>query len=297
MANGNLLSSTILSGALVVGLFGGMAIAADVDYAKLPAVSAFNGKVELGGGFADFDTLSSDELFYGGASISVPLGDMFGLQADLAVVDVFGETGVGGNVHLFTRDPASYLLGVIGGYGDAGTADAFWLGGEAEFYMDNFSIEAAAGYMNLDPSVGSNSDELFAFLDLGYYATENFRLTLGGSSVAGFESANIGAEYMMADMPLSFKVRGEVGEDDFVSATAGITFYFGGNEANKSLIRRHREDDPRNRAIDIFGKGAAAFGNGGAPAVCVVPALGKFAAAKLAVADPECPPPPFDPET
>jgi hypothetical protein len=259
MAKARLLNTTILSGVLVVGLYGSMAIAADVDAGPMPAVSAFNGKVEFGGGFADYDGVSSDEVLYGAASLSMPLGDMFGFQADLAVKDVFGKTGIGGTAHLFTRDPNSYLFGVIAGYGDVGNVDAYWAGGEAELYMDNVSFELAAGYMNIDPAVGSNKDELFAFGDVAFYPTENFRLALGGSSVAGFESAHATAEYMLEAMPVSLKLEGRAGEDKFTSVTAGVSFYFGGNDANKSLMRRHREDDPRNRVLDIFGAGAAAF--------------------------------------
>lgn len=271
-----LMTSTVLSGALVLGLMGSAVRAADPDMGAMPAVSAINGKIEIGGGFSDFDGSSTDEILYGAASLSVPLGDMFGLQGDLGVTHMFGETGVGGNVHLFTRDPNAYLLGAIAGYADVGPANAYWFGGEAEVYMDNMTLELAAGYLNVNPNIGSSSDELFAIADLAFYPVENLRVSLGGSSIAGFESGNIAAEYMLDSMPMSLKFKGEVGEDKFVAATAGISFYFGGNDSTKSLMRRHREDDPRNRVLDIFGAGAAAFG-GGTPAAGPGPAP-----------DPEC---------
>ncbi len=257
-----LLSSTILSGMLMFGLFSSVSMAADVDYKSMAAVSAINGKIEIGGGIADYSGASSDEVFYGAGSISLPLGDMFGLQADFAVKDTFNDTAVGGNVHLFTRDPNSYLLGVIAGYGDAGKSDAAWAGGEAELYLDNISIEASAGYLNVNPNNGSNKDKFFAFGDVAFYPVENFRLALGASSVAGFESGHATAEYMLDAMPVSFKLKGEMGEDKFAAVTAGVSFYFGGDNSSKTLMRRHREDDPRNKVLDIFGAGAAAFGGG-----------------------------------
>lgn len=257
-----LLTSTFLSGVLCVGLYGSMAVAADVDPTTLPAVSAFNGKIEFGGGIADYDASSSDEVLYGAASLSMPLGDMFGFQADIAVKDMFGETAVGGTAHLFMRDPNSHLFGVIAGYGDAGTASSFWAGGEAEFYLDSVSLELAAGYMGVNPNTGSNSDELFAFADVAFYPVDNFRLALGGSSVAGFESGHASLEYLLDAMPVSLNLKAEVGEDSFAAVTAGVSFYFGGDDSSKSLKRRHREDDPRNRVLDIFGAGAAAFGSG-----------------------------------
>ena len=86
----------------------------------------------------------------------------------------------------------------------------------------------------------------------------------------------------MRDVIDRFKLRGTIGEDGYAAATAGVSFYFGGDDSTKSLIRRHREDDPRNRSLDIFGSGAASFGNNnGTPVV-----------------DPECTPPEvFDPES
>ncbi len=271
-----LLTTTILSGVLCLGLYGNMAIAADADVGTLPAVSAINGKIQLGGGYADYNGGAGDEIMYGAASLSMPMGDMFGIQADLAVKDVLGETAVGGNVHVFMRDPNSHLIGVLAGYGDAGNANAYWAGGEAEFYMDSVSLELAAGYMNVDPQFGSSSDELFAFADVAFYPVDNLRLTLGGSSVAGFESGHASLEYMLDAMPVSLNVQAEVGEDSFAAVTAGVSFYFGGDDASKSLKRRHREDDPRNRVLDIFGAGAAAFAGGTPPAGPVV------------VPDPEC---------
>jgi hypothetical protein len=109
----------LLTGTIVTGIYGGIAFAADIGApASLPAVSGPNGKLEASAGWVDLNNLSSDFAFRGGASFSIPVGDMFGIQADLAVVDQFDETGVGGTIHAFTRDPGSYLFGVIGGYFD-----------------------------------------------------------------------------------------------------------------------------------------------------------------------------------
>jgi len=53
-----------------------------------------------------------------------------------------------------------------------------------------------------------------------------------------------GAEFQpgFAAVPgLSFFADGEIGEDDYYSALAGIRYYFG---PTKSLKNRHRQDDP-----------------------------------------------------
>ncbi|MFT3672529.1 hypothetical protein [Aestuariivirga sp.] len=259
--------AALLGGTIISGFWGYGALAADVAGGKtdLPAVSAVNGKLEAGGGYADLDGVNGDGVWYGAGSISVPLGFSFGAQADFSVGNAFDETGVGGALHLFTRDPNSHLFGLIGGYSDVGNGHLAFVGGEAEWYLDNISIETAAGYLNANPDSGSSKDRFFAFGDLAMYATDNFRLSVGASSVAQFESANVQAEYLLDSMPVSFKLRGTIGEDGYVAATAGVSFYFGGDDANKSLIRRHREDDPRNRSLDIFGTGAGAAALGLGP--------------------------------
>lgn len=243
----------LLSGTIAAGMYGSVSLAADIEASgTLPAVSGPNGKVEIGGGWTDIDSFSSDEVFRGGAAFSFPVGDMFGIQADLTALDAFGETAIGGAAHAFTRDPNSYLFGVYGGYVDAGSANAWYIGPEAELYLDNISIEAVGGYMDVSNGVGS---EFYAVGKVALYATENLRLSVGASTVAGFESADAGLEWFMGDtgFPASITVDGRIGEDGFSSIMAGLSLYFGGED--KSLIRRHREDDPRLYFFDIFNAG------------------------------------------
>ena len=250
-------------------MFGTSAYAADIETpTALPAVSDPNGKVEIGGGWADIDDFGSDEVFRGGAALSFPVGDMFGIQADLTALDAFGETAIGGALHFFTRDPNSYLFGVYGGYVDAGSANIWHVGPEAELYLDNISIEAIGGYMDISNGVGS---DFYAVGNVAFYATDNLRLTVGASTVAGFKSANAGLEWFMGDtgLPASITVDGRIGEDSFSSVMAGLSLYFGGED--KSLIRRHREDDPRLRFFDIFNAGVLGADGvlGGGPDDCI----------------------------
>ena len=82
-----------------------------VDFVK-PAVSGPNGKFEL-----DLGALSdpSSAIFRAGASFTIPVGDTFGLQGDLAVGSFADEWMGGGALHAFTRDPSSYLIGITAG--------------------------------------------------------------------------------------------------------------------------------------------------------------------------------------
>jgi len=250
----------LLSGTIAAGMYGSVSMAADVETTTaLPAVSAPNGKVEIGGGWTDIDDLGDDEVFRGGAAFSFPVGDMFGIQADLTALDAYGDTAVGGALHAFTRDPNSYLLGAYGGYVDAGGADIWYVGPEAELYLGNVSIEAVGGIMDISDGIGT---EFYAMGKVALYATDNLRLSVGASTVANFESANAGLEWFMGDtgLPLSLTVNGELGEDGYTSIQAGLSLYFGGED--KSLIRRHREDDPRLHFFNIFNPGVIGALNG-----------------------------------
>jgi hypothetical protein len=279
------LQYVLLSGSMLAGLTTTAVYAADYDAGPLPAVSSVNGKLEFGAGMADIENFNSDGLFFGGAAISIPLGETFGLQADFSVVDAFNETAVGGATHLFTRDPSKYLVGVIGGYSDFGTGDTLWGGAEAELYLDNISIEAVAGVMNFDVA-NSKTTEYFAVGDVALYATDDLRLSVGASSIAGFQSAGVGMEWKIGNLglPVSFTADARMGEDDFVAAKAGFTIYFGG-DTDKSLKDRHRQDDPRIRSfiggsgIDLFGAGGGVLGD-----ACDAPTDGGGGEATLAFA-------------
>ena len=105
----------------------------------------------------------------------------------------------------------------------------------------------------MDVSDSSFDGNFYGLADLAFYATDNFRLSIGASSVAGFETGRAGVEWFMGDtgLPVSLKLDGRLGEDGYTSITAGVSLYFGGED--KSLIRRHREDDPPIYSLDIFG--------------------------------------------
>lgn len=251
-------TSLLLTGTILAS---GYALAADPTAETLPAVSGINGKIEASGGWIDLDDLNQDGMFRGGASLTIPVGDMFGIQADISAVDAFGSTMYGGAAHFFARDPNSYLFGIVGGVGDNSDATVYFVGPEAEFYLDNFSIEMWGGYMNTDFDGGPSNDDAFGQIDLGFYASDNLRFTVGASSYAGFTSARAGLEWQLSEdaLPLSLTADARLGEDGFASISAGIKMYFGGE--SKSLMRRHREDDPPNRSVDVF----SGIGNAATP--------------------------------
>ena len=252
--------------------YSGLAMAADPVGGQKPAVSAVNGKIEFQGGWAGMSGVSNSADFLGGATLSAPIGDRFGFQADIAASNTFNQTMAGGALHLFTRDPDLYLLGVTGGAFWTNNASAQIIGPEVELYSGPLMLQAYGGFMNMNVA-GVNSGKLFAIGDISFYPTDNFRLIVGAKDIADFKTAHAGLEYKFSEtMPVSFTLDGKVGDNSFAAVDVGLRFYFGGGD--KSLKRRHREDDPPNRIFDVFNGAGNAFNAPSGPALdsngCVI---------------------------
>ena len=221
------------------------------DDTMLPAVSGVNGKWEFDPGL-----LSGAPLLRAAGSLSAPLGDRFGIQADGMVSLTPSDQYFGGALHAFTRDPSSYLFGVTAGVVvQAGQATLAVIGPEAELYMDRLSFEGWGGFATInyvDPAMLDKTGA-FAIADVAYYATDDFRLAVGGSYVLGDLSLHASAEYQFQGlgMPLSLTGDARLHTDGNYTLTAGLKGYFGG-DPQKSLIERHRQDDPPNRALSLF---------------------------------------------
>jgi hypothetical protein len=222
--------------------------AADADpKGDLCAVSGLNGKLSINGGVADDGNSSGAGAFGANGSLSMPLGCDFGFQMDAGFRNELGDTTYGGVGHFFMRDPNSYLLGMTGGYFKGNDSSVWAAGPELELYSGQFSFEAWAGMANIDVSGLGTSNKGFAFADAAFYPTDDMRLSLGASMLGESKFLNAGMELQVAD-PISLTLDGKIGDDDYVAVNAGLTLYFG-ETGNKSLIRRHREDDPRNRLL------------------------------------------------
>lgn len=233
-------------------IYGLSAEAADVSpKTDLCAVSGVNGKVNVHGGIADNNANNSSGAFGAYGSLSLPIGCDFGLQLDAGFQQELNNTTFGGVAHAFTRDPNSYLLGVTGGYFDGAGSNVWAVGPEAELYAGQFSFEAWGGFAKVDVNGLGSTNNGFVFADAAFYPIDDLRLSIGATVVGDSRFLRAGLEYQVAD-PISVDLNAKIGEDDYVAVNAGLTFYFGGT-GNKSLIRRHREDDPRNRMIDIAG--------------------------------------------
>ncbi|MFT6659293.1 hypothetical protein [Maritalea sp.] len=215
------------------------------------AVSQPNGKIEIeGGGY----TSPFAGQYGAGISFSAPMGDQLGFQVDGAIHNRGNTVTTGGAIHLFARDPDAYLAGAAAGYVVTDAAKLFAIGPEFEVYADQLTVEAWAGWANVDYVSALRTDRsgYFALLDVAYYATDNTRLSVGGGTILNNETVNIAFEQSFVESQMPFSLTGKLSWDEGFGtrATIGFKSYFGVSE--KSLIDRHRQDDPRNLGMDLF---------------------------------------------
>ncbi len=228
---------------------------------QLPAVSAVNGKFEFDAGALSLPS----PAFMGRAAgtLTVPLGDRFGLQLDASIASSPGFTSSAA-LHGFTRDPQSYLVGGTLGIIRTPGATVVALGPEAELYFDRWTLEAWAGLSYARPAAGPARIAPLVMANLGYYLDDNTRLTVGLSEFDDYGTLQLGGEHLLQEFDLPLSVTGEtrIGQDGAWRVTFGLRGYLA--PENKPLIRRHREDDPADRSAALYT--AAGGDTMGAPA-------------------------------
>lgn len=219
------------------------------ERASGPAVSGFNTKFSAEAGVYDDEGAG---LLQG--SVTTPLGQSFGLQLDGTFGSIDNETLTGGAVHLFTRDPSRYLFGVYASGHSWDSIDITRLAVEGEFYMGRVTFSGIAGLESISfpgtkrarTVTNRGDDHGFTELDLSYYPKDNLRLSVGYHYENEINLGVAELEYVpkWQGMPMSVFATGNFGEEEGTRVTGGVRFYFGADR-NKSLIRRHREDDPK----------------------------------------------------
>jgi hypothetical protein len=246
----------------IAGLFlGAGAQAADVSApGARPAVDGPNGKFEVFGGLSrgtDVSGRGTDGLVGGAASMTVPLGQAFGLQVDMLAAARDGGFAGGAGGHLFWRNPDRALVGVYGALADNNKMDVrrSRFGLEGELYVGRFTLSGVAGVertsvtdvllANGNLAVFNDRTRFFNIADISYYALDNLRLSVGHRYIGGLHAAAAGLEYQFAvgqGLGYSAFLEARLGEDHYRAVWGGLRVYFG--QKDKTLIRRHREDDP-----------------------------------------------------
>lgn len=126
---------------------------------------------------------------------------------------------------------------------------------EGEAYFGRFTLQGIAGveFGNSTSGVVGPSSILtydvktrfFDKINLAYYFTDNLKGYVGHRYVGGRNALALGGEAgfrLNGPAMASLFVEGRIGENDFHGVWGRLRFYFG--RSDKSLMRRHREDDP-----------------------------------------------------
>lgn len=219
---------------------------------QAPAVSAPNGKVAFDAGALNLPGPAF--MARAAGTLTVPIGERFGLQADLSASTAPGFITTGA-LHLFTRDPASYLIGGTLGFVRSPGSMVLAAGPEAELYLDRWTLEAWAGVAVAYPIAPAAPGRLgpFVMANAGYYVTENWRLSIGVSWLDGYGALQAGSEYLLgaSGLPVALTTELRIGQDGAMRGMLGLRGYIG-PDPGKSLMLRHREDDPADRSSALY---------------------------------------------
>jgi hypothetical protein len=261
-------SSTMLSGVVGASFIAVMtAQAADMPvkapYAlpsELPAVDGINYKADLFGG-----ALASHGIGGVSGSVTIPLDFRYGFQLDGTAASYRGKFlgAVGG--HLFWRDPMVGLLGIYASHtywNRFGGLHANHVALEFEHYSGPWTIQGIVGVESGNSRSHTSGGTVFTYdvetrffdkINLNYYVNQDTMLTIGHRYTGGKHALALGSEWARPIAPGilgAFYVEGRVGENKHHGIWAGLRIYKGNSD--KSLIRRHREDDPLNWTPDTL---------------------------------------------
>lgn len=202
----------------------------------LPAVSALNAKLGVGGGVT-----RSKGTFSVEGTVTAPIMHRFGAQIDArgGIIGQRSTWSIGG--HMFWRNPNVGLAGVIHTFTSRRSHTLGRVGGEGELYVRDFTLLARAGYQ-----YGNVDRGAFGNVEVRWYPIDNAFVSAGGEfGPRSNHFARFRAEFQpgLAALPgLSVFAEGDVGNHRYSRALFGVRYYFG---ETKVLKRRHREDDPQ----------------------------------------------------
>lgn len=215
--------------------------------AREPAVSTLNVKATAQAG-----PVNDEGSWLGVVALTAPISNEWGVQGEAGVFGFDGDPAYGLAGHVFTRDPAQYLLGAFGAWAheDNLDADAGRIGVEGEYYLEHLTFIANTGYQFGDNVV---SDTWFGEARVSWYATDDFAISGGVAFDEDTAITEFGAEWLIGGgsaLP-GLALRGDVliGDNDFDSVLGGIVYYFG---PDASLKDRHRKQDPESALFDLL---------------------------------------------
>lgn len=244
-----------------------MVTKAPLASSQQPAVDGINGKYDVFGG-----SLAEHGYFAGTGSLSVPVANQFGVQFD-GLAGSYRNAFLGAiGAHAFWRNPSTGLFGIYGSYAHLdrlGGLEVGRFGTEGAIYLARVTLEGMIGVEsgnsqsarvgNLIETVDIKT-RFFDRIDVAYYATDDLKFSIGHRYTGGKSQLALGSEWAFGSYGNNLAalfVEGRVGGHENSSVWAGLRMYVG--QKVKSLIRRHREDDP----VNGLGDDTSTFGNAG----------------------------------
>jgi hypothetical protein len=227
-----------------------------------PAVDGINGKIAGFGGAAAHRSIYGVE-----GSLSFPVGYSYGVQID-SRFGGFGSRGFGEiGAHFFWRNPGVGLAGLYVSHvrlDRFGTVHASTVAFEGEYYFGRWTIQGIAGVEFGDSGSSTTTvvgpvfttsftggydikTRFFDQINLKYYFTDNWNGYVGHRYQGGKHALALGTEGVIPltrSLTTTAFLEGRIGESDHHGIWGGLRYYFG--KPDKTLIRRHREDDPYN---------------------------------------------------
>lgn len=211
---------------------------------RQPAVSEINGKVDYAGG--NMNSAAGNNF---SGSLSLPVTQQFGFQADALYSRISDLNFYGGAGHFFWRDPDVGLLGLTGGYLYRNGADnihTYQVGAEGQLYYKQFTFGFFGGLGSIDykyfaPFIDTDPTRFVGRVSVDYYPLENLRV--GGAFTTAFRNS-LGRGEIEYQTPINgLALTGEIafGEHGYDDWLIGMRYYFGGK---KTLRARQRQDDP-----------------------------------------------------
>jgi len=226
----------LLATSVALFAFAGPASAADYEREMGLIVS---GVVDSWAGVQFIDDGTNDDTVFtngGEGLLSLPLGDNISIQSDVKYeyntnategpfdIDVAGPRfSYQFATHGSWRDPSRGLFGAFGGMGSIDASallggtfrqDYRFIGGEAQFYIDNFTLYGQGGYVETANDFFGLDDGFFARGVVRYFPTSDSRIQLEGTyinmdyigvgPVGDMEAFSVKARYdfVLAGMPV-----------------------------------------------------------------------------------------------
>lgn len=213
--------------------------------AAAEAVSGPNGKLDFSAGNLDgWDGKTAS------GSAAGQLTNDIGWQGDALWSRIGGQDFYGLGGHVFWRDPERALVGITGSGIQRDGVDSYQLGLEGEYYFPRVTFLAGAGYANVKydqpvPFIDSNAKGAYITAQVRYYLMDDLALSVGGLHALDNSLGMATVEYQTPVTGLSLFATAAKGDNDYDHAMLGIRYYIG---KSKSLMARHRTDDPDNSA-------------------------------------------------